>query len=120
MQHDNTQSDYLEISALRIDTRIGVHAWEQRILQTVLIDLRIPLTGQKKPDRLETTIDYASLSQQVVTAVQANSFQLIESLAEFIANWVKTQYQITNVLSVRVSKPHAIPSAGNISVSIER
>jgi len=111
--------DMLHISALRIMTHIGVHAWEQRILQPLLLDIKIPVDLSTCNDTLANTIDYDALSSRVTTLVESNAFVLIETVAETVAECIKKEFHI-NALTLSVSKPNAIKNAGNVSVTIER
>lgn len=111
--------DYLKISALNVATQIGVHAWEQRIKQQLLIDITIPsdFTGCK--DNLEDTLDYDALCQLVTQFVESNSFQLIETVANKVSELVKKEFKLREI-TISVSKPHAIKNAGNIQVTVNR
>ncbi|GGI89584.1 dihydroneopterin aldolase [Legionella impletisoli] len=111
--------DKLEINALSITTHIGVHAWEQKILQQVLIDLSFPIDCASVHDELKNTIDYDQVCQRITDFVESNSFQLIETVAEKVAQLVKNEFKVTQ-LSIRVSKPSAIKNAANVSVHLER
>ena len=111
--------DKLDITALRVDTHIGIHAWEQRILQRLLIDISIAHDFSTCDNQLANTIDYDQLCQQVTTLLTANSFTLIETVAETVAELIKNEFKVTEV-TVRVSKPDAIKNAGNICVTITR
>ena len=112
--------DVLEITALRTKTRIGVHAWEQRILQELVLDIHIPIDCTSCNDNLANTIDYDALCQHVSTFIESNAFTLIETVAEQVAALIKTTFPLVTTLTVRVSKPHAIPMAGNISITVSR
>ena len=111
--------DMLQISALSTKTRIGVYAWEQRILQSVLLDIRIPVDVSTCNNDIENTIDYDKLCQCVTTFVESNSFTLIETVAESVAALIKNEFNIKELI-VSVSKPHAVKNAGNISITISR
>ena len=111
--------DQLQIKGLKVNTYIGVHAWEQRILQPLLIDVIIPTDFRDCDERIEATIDYDKLCHLVATHVESNTFQLIETVANQVANLVKKTFNLEQV-NVTVSKPHAIKNAQNISVSITR
>lgn len=100
-------------------THIGIHEWEQRILQQLLVDIRIPIDVTACNNQLANTIDYDQLCQRVTTFVETTSFSLIETVAEHVAQLIKTEFQV-NELSVSVSKPHAIKNATNICVTINR
>lgn len=112
--------DQLEITALRTKTRIGIHAWEQKILQDLVFDIHIPIECAHCNDDLANTIDYDALCQTVISFVESNSFRLIETVAEEVVKLIKTHFSQITTLTVRVSKPHAIPAAGNISLTITR
>ncbi len=111
--------DTLQISALSIMTHIGIHAWEQRILQQLLFDICIPLDIAACNNQLSNTIDYDQLCQRVTAFIESNNFTLIETVAENVAQLIKDEFQVKK-LSVSVSKPHAIKNAKNICVTINR
>lgn len=68
-------------------------------------------------DDLANTIDYALLCQQVTEFVSSQSFKLIETVAEQVAGYVKTHFGV-KTLTVKVSKPHAVPNAGRIQITL--
>jgi len=79
----------------------------------------IPLDISRCNDTLTNTIDYAQLCDKVTTFVSSQSFQLIETVAEQVATFIKTTFSIQQ-LTLKVSKPHAVSNAGLIQVIIER
>lgn len=111
--------DTLQIKGLSIMTHIGVHAWEQKILQRLLIDISIPTDFHHCNDNLANTIDYDKLCQQVTQYIESNSFQLIETVAERVADLIKQTFNIPE-LTISVSKPQAIKNASDIRVTITR
>lgn len=119
MKTDEKMIDTLHISALSMSTHIGVHAWEQQILQKILLDIRIPLDLSQCNNELRNTIDYDALCQAVTSFVESNAFTLIETVAEQVAQLIKDTFSI-NQVTVSVSKPHAIKNAGNICVTVIR
>jgi len=111
--------DTLQISALSTMTHIGIHDWEQRILQQLLIDIHIPIDIANCNNQLSNTIDYDQLCQRVTTFVESNTFSLIETVAEKVVQLIKDEFQVKQ-LTVSISKPHAIKNAKNICVTITR
>lgn len=109
--------DVLQIKSLKIKTRIGVYAWEQKIHQILLIDLDLFTNLKNTKDRLINTIDYDKLCQKITTFASNNSFNLIETVANEIASLIKKEFDIKK-FNITVSKPHAVKNAENISVSI--
>lgn len=111
--------DTLNIKSLSVSTKIGVYAWEQRINQQLLIDISIDTHFNDCQENLAHTLDYAALCDLVTKFVESKSFQLIETVANEVANLIKEKFQISQ-LSVAISKPHAIKNAANIQVIVRR
>jgi dihydroneopterin aldolase len=112
--------DQLDITALRVKTRIGVYAWEQRILQALLIDIHIPIECQDFADNIADTLDYSAVCKTVTAHIESNTYQLIETVANEIARIIKLDFPAVNKVTVRVSKPHAIPNANQVSITVQR
>ncbi|KTD09057.1 dihydroneopterin aldolase [Legionella gratiana] len=111
--------DTLNIKALNVSTKIGVYNWEQRINQTLLIDISIDTDFRVCGEDLTKTIDYAALCELVTRYVESKSFQLIETVANEVAALIQEHFKITH-LTVGVSKPHAIKNAENVQVVVRR
>ena len=111
--------DTLDIKALSVNTRIGVHAWEQRISQRLLIDISVPADFSNCQDEIARVIDYDALCELVTRHVESNAFQLIETVANTVAELVKRDFNLSGI-QVSVSKPHAIKNAGDIRVTVNR
>lgn len=111
--------DSLIITALSVNTRIGIHAWEQRISQRLLINITIPADFSACHDDIINTLDYDKLCQQVTSYVESTSFNLIETVADSVAVLIKKTFNLAKI-EVSVSKPHAIKNAGDIRVIVTR
>lgn len=111
--------DSLNIRALNVATRIGVNAWEQKINQALVIDISIPSDFSACADDLSKTLDYDTLCKKVTHFVESRSFQLIETVANLVAELVKDEFKVDKV-TVSVSKPHAVKNAGTIQVTVSR
>ncbi|MDI1352047.1 MAG: dihydroneopterin aldolase [bacterium] len=111
--------DMLCINALSVATKIGVHAWEQRINQQLLIDITIPLDFSACQENLNNTIDYDALCHSVTHYVESQSFQLIETVANKVAQLIQQQFKVKS-LTLSVTKPHAVKNAGVIKVVVTR
>lgn len=111
--------DTLKINALTIPATIGVHSWEQRIKQNLVLDVSIGFDASQCHDALEHTVDYDGLCQKITQHVESKPFQLIETVANEVALLVKQDNKVQQVL-VSVSKPHAIKNAGPVCITVER
>ncbi len=111
--------DTLSISSLKIMTHIGIHDWEKKILQPLLLDINIPLDCAQVHDQLDNTIDYSLLCTEVSNFMTGKEFNLIETVAEEVAQLILEKFTVTSI-KLSVSKPTAVPSASNITVTINR
>ena len=111
--------DNLFIKGLQVTTRIGAHDWEQRISQRLLLDISIPLEFIDCNDELNRTIDYDKLCTAVTTYMEQHSFQLIESVVNQLAQFLKSEFHL-QTMTITVYKPQAIKNAQSISVTATR
>lgn len=111
--------DTLSIKALSMNASIGVHAWEQRILQRLLIDIDMSCDVSQCDDELNKTIDYDSVCQTITQYIESRHFNLIETVANSVAELIKNDYGIKHI-TVSVSKPHAIKNAADVRITITR
>ena len=111
--------DILCIKGLNVITRIGVHDWEQSISQKLLIDFAIPVDFLACEDLLERTVDYDALCPKATQYMEKQSFQLIESVANHLAQFIKSEFNLREI-TVTVHKPQAVKNAQSISVTATR
>jgi dihydroneopterin aldolase len=113
--------DIIFLSALRVDTIIGIWEWERRIRQTVVIDLEMSadIARAAATDEVADTLNYKSVAKRIQGFVSESSFQLVETLAERIAGIIRDEFDVAWV-KVRVNKPGAIRGSKDVGVLIER
>lgn len=113
--------DTLTINQLRFNVTLGIYGWEQQIKQPLLVDISLGIDAAKiaATDELDSSLDYARLSQELQTWLDDTSFQLVETLSEKMADWVLEQTSCSSV-KLTVTKPNAIPNAAGVSVTLER
>ncbi len=113
--------DRIFLSELKVDTVIGIWEWERRIRQTVVIDLEMSadITKAAASDDVADTLNYKSVAKRVQEFVAESSFQLVETLAERIAEIIRDEFGVAWV-RVRVDKPGAIRGSRAVGVLIER
>ncbi|MCJ8318417.1 MAG: dihydroneopterin aldolase [Colwellia sp.] len=113
--------DKVFIEGLSIQTTIGFFAWEKEIKQTLVIDLVMGWDTAKaaKNDELAKTLDYAEISTAINTFANENPVDLIETLAERMAEYLINSYQIP-WLKLKIGKPGAVHNAFTVGVEIER
>lgn len=113
--------DTLSLRGLKLDTVIGMHDWERKLRQTVVIDLDIEMDAQPAAasDQLKDTVDYAAIAQRLAETVEGAEFRLIEALAESCARLLLTEFAVQR-LTLTLHKPAAVRQASDVALRIER
>jgi 7,8-dihydroneopterin aldolase/epimerase/oxygenase len=113
--------DIVFIRELRADAVIGVYAWERDIRQTLVLDLEMAWDNRPaaRGDAIDLALDYAAVSERIIEWIEASECELLETLAEQIAELVLSQFAVP-WLRLRVCKPGAVLQARDVGVLIER
>ena len=113
--------DKIYVEDLRVKATIGIFDWEKKIQQDVSISYEIPHDNVKaaKADAIEATTDYKSITKGIISFVENNKFELVETFAEKIAEMVIKDFNIDEI-RLRVSKPGALRFSKDVGVIIER
>ncbi len=113
--------DIIFLHDLKVETVIGIWDWERKIRQTVVIDLDMSADIRKAAtsDSVDDTLNYKLVAKRVQQFVADSSFQLVETLAEKIAELVLGEFDVAWV-RVKVNKPGAIRGARDAGALIER
>ena len=113
--------DIIFLHDLKVETVIGIWGWERKIRQSVVINLEMATDIRRaaKSDSVEDTLNYKKVAKRVQQFVADSEFQLVETLAERIAEIVNNEFDVPWV-RVQVSKPGAIRGSRDVGVVIER
>ncbi|HET7307198.1 MAG TPA: dihydroneopterin aldolase [Gammaproteobacteria bacterium] len=113
--------DIVFIRDLRIETIVGVYAWERKVRQTVSIDLDMAtdIRHAAATDRIADALDYKAVAKRLIAYVEAQSFELVETLAERIAEIVLAEFPVP-WLRLTLNKPGAVRGSKSVGVVIER
>jgi dihydroneopterin aldolase len=113
--------DIIYLHDLRIDTIIGIYDWERRLRQTVIldIDMAADIRRAAATDSIDDTLNYKAVAKRLIAFVGDSEFQLVETLAERVAEIVLREFQVGWV-RVRVNKQGAVRGARDVGVIIER
>jgi 7,8-dihydroneopterin aldolase/epimerase/oxygenase len=113
--------DKLVISGIKINMLIGVHEWEKKCPQNIYFDIALK-TNTKQialEDSINQAIDYDKILQFLLDFTSKNHVQLIETLAERVAEKI-LQHFPTQWVQLTIHKPGAIMIAKDVSITIER
>lgn len=114
-------NDCITITGLEAIGRHGVLAHERALGQPFVVDLVAWLPLETVSDDLSDTVNYTELAEGIVAIVTGPPFDLIETLAGRIADFVLS-YPVIERVSVTVHKPRA-PIAvtfADVAVTINR
>ena len=109
----------VRICGLQPELIIGCYDWERTVKQRLEIDLELTadfgLAAQT--DDLCHALDYAAISEHVMSFVSAAQFELLEALSKAIIDEIFDRWPVSKV-TVRVDKPGAVSAASCVGVSL--
>jgi 7,8-dihydroneopterin aldolase/epimerase/oxygenase len=105
---DTSTPDRIAIRGLTAYAHHGVYAFERRQGQTFRCDavLEVDTAPAAATDDLELTVNYAELAQRLYTALSTEPVDLLETLAQRLAD-VCLSYELVHAVEITVHKPEA-------------
>jgi 7,8-dihydroneopterin aldolase/epimerase/oxygenase len=109
------------VRELELMAHVGVyeieHRYEQRLIVSVDLDVIDAYDGTS--DRLAEVLDYGAVVTSVQHIVEAEHVNLLETLAERIAQtWLDDPR--VHAVRVRLEKPDILPGCRSVGIEIER
>jgi len=113
--------DRIEIKDLLLRGVIGINDWEREVEQDILINITLTadLSEAGRTDSIEHTVNYRTLTKQIISHVESSQRFTLEALAADIAGICLSQEGVERA-RVRVEKPGALRFARSVGVEIER
>ena len=113
--------DKIYIRDLRVETIIGVYPQERERKQEIFLNLVLGCDCHAAgvSDALEDAVNYHEIQMNVSEFVGTSRFQLLEALAEHVANICLATDGVMWV-RVRIDKPHALEETRSVAIEIER
>jgi dihydroneopterin aldolase len=110
----------IEISGLSLYTHHGVEEAERQVGQRLIFDLSFEVTdcAALVTDRVEDTVDYGDVCQQVAFVAQERSYRTLERLCSAVADRMIERYG-ADAVSVRAAKPEPPIALPVDEVSVE-
>jgi 7,8-dihydroneopterin aldolase/epimerase/oxygenase len=107
---------------LKITCVVGIYPKERALLQNLFLDIEfdIDFEAAERTENVESTVDYAEVSNRLESWVQKEKFQLIETLAERACVLLFEEWDIIHRVKIKVKKPGAVPQAKYAAVMVER
>ena len=100
-------SDSIKIKGITAVGFHGVYTEERAKGQKFIVDVKLSLSLQGINDDLNKTVNYADIAHLVVRHITGEPVNLIETVAESIADEILKDYQLVKKVQVKVHKPEA-------------
>lgn len=109
------------VHRLELMASVGIYEVEKRYEQRVLVSVDLDVTDDYDgmSDRLDDVLDYGGIIEAARKIVQQRHFQLIETLAERIADACLADGRVLWARVV-IEKPDIVPGCAAVGIAIER
>ena len=113
--------DKITIQDLALRCIIGLYPEEREKKQDVIINVTMEtdLRAAGKSDDLNDTVDYKTIKLNILDFVENSSFNLIESLAEGVAQICLADSKVQSA-TVTIDKPGALRFCKSVAVEVTR
>lgn len=110
----------VEVVNLRLRAYIGFIEWEKEKLQDLIISYSFKYNSKKatKKDDVAFAVDYKKINKGIISLIEHQQFNLIETVAEIIFNFIQDSSPFIQNINVRVEKPHALRFTDNVLVKV--
>ena len=119
MNGEYPNTDRITLTGLRVQGHHGVFDFERENGQVFVVDVTawLDLSAASSADDLARTVNYGELAEEVTDAVATSPVDLIETVAERVAN-VVLAHEVVTLTEVTVHKPQAPISVPFDDVSV--
>jgi dihydroneopterin aldolase/D-erythro-7,8-dihydroneopterin triphosphate epimerase len=113
--------DRIFIQDLHLRCIIGIHDWERKKKQDVLVNIEMEAdcAPAGTSDDFSDAVDYRALTKKVIALAEASEFFLVEKMAQAVAELCLEDPRVEGA-RVRVEKPGAVRFARSVGVEVER
>ena len=113
--------DIIFISELKIETLIGIYAWEKKVPQTIQLDLEVGLRGEHaaKSGKIGDTIDYSQVVGRIEQLFREQHFLLLEKAGEAITDMIVRDFKAPWV-RCSIAKLAPLRNVKKLGIVIER
>ena len=100
---------------------IGIHDWERKRAQNILINLTLFTDTRRaaETDDIDDCVNYSTMSKKILAHAETANRETVEALANDLAKICFEDGGVQKVI-IRVEKPGAVRFAESVGVEIER
>ena len=113
--------DKIKIKNLECYARHGVYIEENRLGQKFVVSAELCMDTRRAgmKDDLDCSVDYGRVCHMINDFMQENTFKLIETVAEKLAEMVLTEFTLVKQVTIEIKKPWAPIGLPMESASVE-
>ena len=113
--------DWIHLRKLNVRCVLGVYPAERGHARSVLLDISLECDTRTaaKSDRLDDALNYERIEADAIAAAKNGRFQLLETLAERVAEACRQHPKVRRVRVV-ADKPGALAHTQSVAVEIVR
>ncbi|WP_373819226.1 dihydroneopterin aldolase [Glaesserella sp.] len=114
-------TDKVFIRELTVFASIGAYDWEHTIKQRLLFNIEMAwdFSRAAEAEDVQYCLNYADVSQRILTFVESTPFKLVETVAYRVADLLQREYKV-QWLRIELHKPKAVAQASSVGVIVER
>lgn len=113
-------TDQIHIKDLLLRAIVGINEDERRNKQDVLINISLYADHTAAvSDKIKDTVNYRTITKQIITLVEDSRFFLVEKMALEITNLCLADARVERAV-VTVEKPGAVRFARSVGVTVDR
>jgi len=115
--------DHIFLEALSVDASVGLLDWEKTQRQPISIDCACYIDSCREAavtNDVTQSVDYAAMRDTILALIEASHYELLESLAEVIAERMFDLSELVLQVSVTIRKTAIFPATKGAGVSIVR
>ena len=113
--------DRIFVRDLRLRGIVGINDWERKKRQDILVNLTLfgDFRRAGSTDDIADTLNYRSLTKDIIEHVESSAHYLVEALATELARICVVTHGAERA-RVRVEKPAALRFSDSVGIEIER
>lgn len=113
--------DTITLRDIKLETIIGIHAWEQQLPQKLIVDITFQTDAKNiaATDNIEYAIDYERVIKELFDFAKSHTCKLIETFADQLAYRLLENFPTTQI-SLTVHKPGALKEAKDVAINVTR
>jgi len=113
--------DAITVENFRADTTVGIHDWEQKQRQPVILNiiLHCDCKAAAASDDIADALDYFKLTEHLKAYLAQNKCALIENLAQQLIDEIFKTFSKVTAIDLHLQKPEAVNNA-LVGVKLQR